>query len=125
MEQYTINNPQLIAELKESGLTELEELVRNNKDTTPPVVEDFIIICEQKVFNDNEEHECLCVCYDGYALCQEYGTPKTFKQTYPLLEEVLKDEIMQEDIKVYRGLPYKEIIHYGDIMMIFGEVTKL
>lgn len=125
MTQYTIDNSQLEYELKESGLTELEELVKNNKDTTPPVVEDFITIWEPEIFGDNEGHECICICYDGYALCQEYDTNKTFKQTYPLMEEVLKDESMQYDIKEYRGLPYKESIHYGDIMMILGKATKL
>jgi hypothetical protein len=123
-EFYTISSPQLMAELKASGLTELEELVMDNQDTTLPILEDFITIWESEIFGDEEGHECLCVCYDGYALCQEYDTHKTFKQTYPLLEEVLKDEIMQENIRECRGLPYRELIHYGDIMMYLGEIVK-
>lgn len=33
------------------------------------IMEEDILLCDKKVFGDNEEHSFNCKCYDGYAEC--------------------------------------------------------
>jgi hypothetical protein len=46
--------------------------------------------------------------------------------TYPLRKDVLKSEGMSNAVLEYRGLYdcTKKDIHYGDIMMKYGKITK-
>ena len=69
-------------------------------------------------------------CYDGYAtgerICDTENAPKNVRLEYPTLEEVLADEQKASYVLEYRGLYdlTPSDIHYGDIMMAYGEVVN-
>lgn len=72
-------------------------------------------------------------CSDGEAigtLCPfdlfDPDAPRVIKMEYPKLADVLADEDMCEEILEYRGLHdlSPSDIHYGDVMMVFGEVVE-
>jgi hypothetical protein len=46
--------------------------------------------------------------------------------TYPTLEEILANKDKTEKILKYRGLYdlYSNDLHYGDVMVTFGEIVK-
>lgn len=93
------------------------------------IMEEDILLCDKKVFGDNEEHSFNCKCYDGYAECTATDSEEKVQKvimTYPLRKEVLKNEDMCDAILTYRGLYdcTKKDIHYGDIMMKYGVITK-
>lgn len=124
MEQTTFKS-WLADLLNNRGATKLANLIITDESKYDPILEDFIEITNAEIFGDDETHECYCVCYDGYAICQEVDTDITFKQTYPKLEDIQDDGDACEEIRKYRGLPHIECIHYGDIMMAYGECVKL
>lgn len=71
-------------------------------------------------------------CGDGEAigtLCDSNApiAPKRIKMTYPKLADVLADEDMANDVLEYRGLYdlTPSDIHYGDVMMAYGEVASI
>lgn len=82
------------------------------------------------ISNTLNEVEYALTCFDGYAIGQltddEPTAPETIKMTYPTLDEILADEEKANYVLEYRGLYdlTKEDIHFGDIMMAFGEVVK-
>lgn len=123
--EYITNEDQLMMSLGDIGTTKLLDLIQAEKCGYDAILEDEIYIENLELFGDDETHECVCVCYDGYALCQEVGTDMTFKMTYPKLEDIQDDGDACEEIRKYRGLPHIESIHYGDIMMAYGECVKL
>lgn len=93
------------------------------------IMEEDILLCDKKVFGDNEEHSFNCKCYDGYAECTATDSEEKIQKvtmTYPLRKDVLKSEDMCDAILTYRGLSdcTKKDIHYGDIMMKYGTITK-
>lgn len=72
-------------------------------------------------------------CSDGEAigtLCpidlNDPDAPRVIKMEYPKLADVLADEDMCDHILEYRGLHdlSPSDIHYGDVMMAFGEVVE-
>lgn len=72
-------------------------------------------------------------CRDGEAigtLCpldlNDPDAARVIKMEYPKLADVLADEDMCEEILNYRGLHdlSPSDIHYGDVMMVFGEVVE-
>ena len=91
------------------------------------IIEEDILFSDKNIFGDNEEHSYDVECYDGYgvATANEEGIPKKLKVTYPTLSVVLKDEGLCRDILKYRGLHDLDSndIHYGDVMMCFGEIS--
>ncbi len=123
--KLTAVNLGIVNLLNDMGATKLANLVNADESKYDAILEDEIYIENLELFGDDETHECVCVCYDGYALCQEVGTDITFKQTYPQLEDIQDDGDACEEIRKYRGLPHIECIHYGDIMMTYGECVKL
>jgi hypothetical protein len=93
------------------------------------IMEEDILLCDKKVFGDNEEHSFNCKCYDGYAECTATDSEEKIQKvtmTYPLRKDVLKSEGMSNAVLEYRGLYdcTKKDIHYGDIMMKYGKITK-
>lgn len=59
------------------------------------IMEEDILLCDKKVFGDNEEHSFNCKCYDGYAECTATDSEEKVQKvtmTYPLRKDVLKSE---------------------------------
>lgn len=94
---------------------------KNTKEK--PILEPFIELFSYRIFGDGEVHSCDCICYDGFAVCFCFEPERIFLQTYPKLEEVLKDTDLCDEIRIYRGIPISEELHYGDVMMKFGEIV--
>lgn len=89
------------------------------------VREEAVIYCDEKIFGDDEEHEYDVDCADGAAVAHAKNEkdPQTLLLSYPKMADVAKDEDMVDDIREYRGLPYNEKIHYGDVMMYCGKIV--
>lgn len=93
------------------------------------IMEEDILLYDKRVFGDTEEHSFNCKCYDGYAECTATDSEEKIQKvtmTYPLRKDVLKSEEMSNAVLEYRGLYdcTKKDIHYGDIMMKYGAITK-
>lgn len=96
------------------------------------IFEEGIEFNQRDIFGDDQEHEYNCECNDGVAICtlcdpSDTNAPKKIKVTYPTLEEILADEDDCEQILNYRGLYDLNAsdIHYGDVMVTFGEITEI
>ena len=92
------------------------------------IYEDEVFFVNNDVFGDYAEHEYNCECHDGVAYCDrcdsdDVKAPEIIKVVYPTLEEVLADEDMVADVREYRGLNSSCDIHYGDIMLRYGEIV--
>lgn len=95
------------------------------------IIEPEVLLTDEKVFGDNEEHEYVVECYDGYAigrLSDEEDTtaPKEVFLEYPKRKDVIKNIDLAEDILEFRGLYDLDIkdIHFGDIMMYMGDIVR-
>ena len=79
----------------------------------------------------DKTYEYNVECSDGVAIGAYYGddpdAPKRIKMTYPKLADVLADEEMADHVLEYRGLYdlTPSDIHYGDVMMAYGEVSEV
>lgn len=82
-----------------------------------------VMFCDEAIFGDDEEHKYDVDCADGAAVAHANNEkdPQTLLLTYPKMAEVVKN--MVDDIRDYRGLPYNEKIHYGDVMMYCGKIV--
>lgn len=90
-----------------------------------PVIEDDIFLYElYESSEDAENNPYQCVCYDGYAICSAYDSDNKVELVYPKLAEVLANEELEEEVREYRGIPYTEKIHFGDIMLRYGKIKE-
>lgn len=96
------------------------------------VIENEILFVDKWTFGDDHEHSYDCDCCDGVAICtrtdpNDTTIPMQIKVTYPTLDEILADEDKCDHILKYRGLHdlKPSDIHYGDVMMAYGEITKV
>ena len=96
------------------------------------VMENEILFTDVDIFKDKNEHPYDCQCYDGYAIgipveCEENCNAPKVKLTYPLREDVLKDNRTCELILEYRGLYdlSKDDITFADIMFYCGKLEVL
>lgn len=100
------------------------------------ILEEEIFFVDKKIFKDENEHYYTCKCYDGVAICTPYYDEYDEEEnknlpmiisTYPKKKDILKDDDLSQKILDYRGLfdLRKNQIHYGDIMMYLGKLTKV
>lgn len=84
-----------------------------------------VMFCDEDIFGDDEEHEYDVDCADGVAVAtaKNESDPTTLLLSYPKMEEAVTNEEFLDDVREYRGLPYDEKIHYGDIMMYIGKIV--
>lgn len=92
------------------------------------IYEDEILFVSEEVFGDDKEHEYNCECHDGVAYCDrcnrdDVNAPEFIKVVYPKLAEILTHEELADEVRAYRGLDASCEIHYGDIMMKYGEIV--
>ena len=90
-------------------------------------IEDSVLFTDKDFFGDNKEHEYFCRCHDGFALCISSvysNAPDVIKVKYPKLKELTKEQ--KDYIIDYRGLYdlTRKDIHYGDVMVVYGEIEK-
>lgn len=90
--------------------------------------EDFILEEEIELYFCGRLYLYDCKCYDGRAYCtllenDDSFAPKEVELIYPKLKDVLSDEDKVREVLTYRGLYdlTAKDIHYGDIMMCYGE----
>lgn len=93
---------------------------------------DEMLLTDQKVFGDNEEHEYNVTCEDGHAIgvpteseLEVNPTAPKVELTYPKLSEL--SVYQKEECLHYRGiwdLPYT-YCDYSDVCMKHGFVKKL
>lgn len=95
------------------------------------VIESEVLFTDKRIFGDDHEHSYECDCCDGVAICtrtdpNDTTIPMQIKVTYPTLDKILADEDKCEQILRYRGLYDLKAsdIHYGDVMMTFGEIER-
>jgi hypothetical protein len=93
--------------------------------------EDGIELVDKKFFGDNEVHIYNIKCFDGHATAYKDDeddeiAPNVVELVYPTLAEVLANNKKAEKVLEYRGLwdLKPSDIHYGDIMMCYGKITK-
>ena len=96
------------------------------------IFEESIEFVDEEMLGDNQEHCYDCDCHDGVAigtLCDgdEGNAPERIKIVYPKLSTILQDEDAVQHVLEYRGLHDLNAsdITYGDIMMAYGEITKI
>ena len=94
--------------------------------------ESEVLFVDKWTFGDENEHSYDCDCCDGVAICtrtdpNDTTIPKQIKVTYPTLDEILADEDKCNHILRYCGLYDLKPsgIHYGDVMITYGEITKV
>lgn len=93
------------------------------------ILEHSILLCDPEIFGDNEEHAFDIECHDGYAVGTSVDKGEkitSVKMTYPTRQAVLSDQELADRVLRYRGLYdlTADDIHYGDIMMCLGVITK-
>lgn len=94
---------------------------------TNPILETDILV---HLHDLNDEVAYDFTCYDGHATGNRVDdileAPKTIEMEYPTLAEVLADKDKARYILEYRGLYDLNAndIHYGDVMMAYGEMRK-
>lgn len=83
-----------------------------------------IVLVDENVFHDNDEHCVDMIFYDGFAVeITEDKNPIIL--LYPTVEEVNKDLYMQRTIENYVGEAVTETgIVYHDIAVVYGEVYR-
>ena len=88
-------------------------------------MEEDVLISDNQVFGDNEEHSYDVKCFDGYGIGTSNEDGTTIHLEYPTLAEVLADSDKASDVLRYRGLwdLKPSDIHYGDIMMRYGRIV--
>ena len=95
------------------------------------IIEDEVLFQDVAVFGDDKEHSYRLECYDGWALGialaddNSGDVPAEIIVRYPALKDVLGNETLTRKTLEYRGLGSDpSVIHYGDIMMAFGEIDN-
>lgn len=89
------------------------------KEITSYIVEEDIDILD---FLGNSFCETFtCICRDGIAVCRTKAFKEPIILRYPKLKEVLSDTNKINEVLKYRGLSSKCKIHYGDIMLKYGQ----
>lgn len=95
------------------------------------VQEEGIAFTDKDFFRDDNEHFYNCECHDGYAECtliHTDGQPEEphlkIKVVYPLLADILEDNVKVAAIREWRGLSDNDEITFGDIMLKYGEIEK-
>lgn len=83
-----------------------------------------ILLVDENVFYDKDEHCVDMMFYDGFAVeITESDNPIVL--LYPTVEEVNKDFYMQRTIEHYAGDTVTETgIFYHDIAIVYGEVYR-
>lgn len=94
------------------------------------VTEDGVSFTDKDFFRDEEEHFYMCECHNGYAECvsKEMNDKRNphlkIKVTYPLMEDIMKDDEKVAAVREYRGLLEDDEITFADIMVKFGKIVK-
>lgn len=93
------------------------------------IKETSILFTDRDIFGDDLEHEYDCECHDGMATGhrtddEDTSAPETITITYPKMESVINDEEAIAEVRSYRGLDTSCELHYGDIMVKYGKITK-
>lgn len=94
------------------------------------IFEQEIEVSDKVFFKDDKIHIYDFKCFDGHAVGQRVDesddAPETIHMSYPRLDDILADKDACSYILTYRGLYDREEkdIHYGDIMMSYGEISK-
>ena len=90
-----------------------------------------VLLYDEDMFGDSEEHLYDVECYDGYAIatrCEDEDNTniEQVRLEYYTLAEVLSNEILSEQVLQYNGLYdlSPSDINYGDIMMAYGKITE-
>lgn len=90
------------------------------------IEETDVLFSSKEVFGDHKEHCYNVRCYNGYAIgfSADGSTPQEVVLRYPKLENILTDENSINHVLEYRGLHDLSAsdIHYGDIMITYGEI---
>lgn len=124
--------------LTESDLHRIvkESVKRVLKESNRFIQEEDVLLQDENIFGDSDEHRYNCRCYDGWAIgvlsdIEDKNAPKKVRLKYPKLKEVLDNEKMANYVMTYRGLNVKDAhkegfepfdIHYGDVMMALGKI---
>lgn len=82
---------------------------------------DEILVHNQQIFNDGEEHSLTMTFYDGYAISQD----KKYAMSYPTLAQVKKTDWMQEEIRKYEGDDRNGTKEPFDIALKYGVLFQL
>lgn len=61
------------------------------------------------------------MCYDGFAVASD--GKQTLLLSYPKFKELTGEDITS--VAEHRGLPTREIVHYGDIMVSYKKITRI
>ena len=77
---------------------------------------DEILVRNQQIFNDAEEHSLTMTFYDGYAISQD----KKYAMSYPTMAQVKRTAWMQEEIRNYEGEDRDGTKEPFDIALKFG-----
>jgi hypothetical protein len=89
-----------------------EEIKDTGKDANDMVFETQIELIKGSLFD--------VMCYDGFAVASD--GKQTLLLSYPKFKELTGEDITS--VAEHRGLPTREIIHYGDIMLTYKTITR-
>lgn len=115
------------ADLHQMVKESVNRIIRESNDF---IQEDDVLIQDEGIFGDSDEHSYDCKCYDGWAIGElsdpeDENAPVRVRLKYPRIEEVLGNEELADYVMRYRGLNNgggMPDIHYGDIMMALGKI---
>lgn len=93
------------------------------------IKETDILLSDEKIFGDNEEHSYDIMCYNGHAIAlasddSDAKAPRKLDLKYPKIKEL--DEESKKYILKYRGLNdvSPDDITFGDVMIAFGKIVS-
>lgn len=89
-----------------------EEIKPTSKEANDMILESQIELIEGSLFD--------VMCYDGFAIASD--GKQTLLLSYPKVKELTGEDITS--VAEHRGLPTREIIHYGDIMLTYKTITR-
>ena len=95
------------------------------------ILREDVYLYDENLFGDYERLFDV-KCYDGYAIAtisrdEDIRNIEQVRLEYYTLAEVLSNEILSEQVLQYNGLYdlSPSDINYGDIMMAYGQITKV
>lgn len=90
------------------------------------IVENDVMLYDAKLFEDELEHQYNVNCYDGYATAisvRRYeNEPTELELEYPRIRTLTREQ--KKHIRYYRGLSETDSIHYGDVMIVYGQIIE-
>lgn len=102
------------------NINTIKNLMKKKEEIKPTSKEDNDMVFEAQIELINGSLFDV-MCYDGFAVASD--GKQTLLLSYPKFKELTGEDITS--VAEHRGLPTREIVHYGDIMLSYRTITRI